>query len=295
MSVLLQQLINGLTLGCLFGLVAIGYTMVYGILLLINFAHCDVFMMSMYFAFYFISVFYIPWYISLGLAIIATALLGVVIERAAYRPLRTAPRTSLLISAVGASYLLENLGTVVFGGVAKSFPSVPFLQEIITVGEFRIQRLVIFVILAMVVLVSVLLYIVNKTKVGIAMRAVSRDFETSKLMGININLTISTTFAIGSALAAVGGFMWGLRYPQITPLVGAMPGLKCFIAAVIGGIGSIKGAIVGGLILGVMEIMIVYLVPSASGYRDVFAFVALILILCIRPTGLFGENLVDKA
>ena len=147
----------------------------------------------------------------------------------------------------------------------------------------------------MVVMVGALLYIVNKTKVGIAMRAVSRDFETSKLMGVNINLTISITFAIGSGLAAVGGFMWGLRYPQITPLVGAMPGLKCFIAAVIGGIGSIKGAIVGGLILGVMEIMIVYLFPGASGYRDVFAFIALILILCIKPTGLFGEELSDKA
>ena len=184
---------------------------------------------------------------------------------------------------------------MLFGAVAKSFPTVEYLQEIVTIAGLRVQRLVFFVIIAMVVLVGALLYIVNKTKVGIAMRAVSRDFETSKLMGVNINLTISITFAIGSGLAAVGGFMWGLRYPQITPLVGAMPGLKCFIAAVIGGIGSIKGAIVGGLILGVMEIMIVYLFPGASGYRDVFAFIALILILCIKPTGLFGEELSDKA
>lgn len=295
MLTLLQQLINGLTLGCLFGLVAIGYTMVYGILLLINFAHCDVFMMSMYFAFYLMSVFYLPWYVSIVLVIAATALLGILIERAAYRPLRTAPRTSLLISAVGVSYLLENLGVVLFGGVAKSFPSIPFLQDMVTIGGLRIQRLAFFVIGAMIILVGIVLFIINKTKVGIAMRAVSRDFETSKLMGININLTISVTFAIGSALAAVGGFMWGLRYPQITPLVGAIPGLKCFIAAVIGGIGSIKGAIVGGLILGVMEIMIVYLFPGVSGYRDVFAFIALILILCIKPTGLFGEELTDKA
>ncbi|MCI8398518.1 MAG: branched-chain amino acid ABC transporter permease [Oscillibacter sp.] len=295
MLTLVQQLINGLTLGCLFGLVAIGYTMVYGILLLINFAHCDIFMMSMYFAFYSMSLFYLPWYLSLLLAIAGTALLGVCLERVAYRPLRTAPRTSVLISAVGSSYLLENLGIVLFGAVAKSFPTVEYLQEIVTIAGLRVQRLVFFVIIAMVVLVGALLYIVNKTKVGIAMRAVSRDFETSKLMGVNINLTISITFAIGSGLAAVGGFMWGLRYPQITPLVGAMPGLKCFIAAVIGGIGSIKGAIVGGLILGVMEIMIVYLFPGASGYRDVFAFIALILILCIKPTGLFGEELSDKA
>ena len=293
--VLLQQLINGLTLGCLFGLVAIGYTMVYGILLLINFAHGDVFMMSMYFAFYMISVFYVPWYVAVNLVIVATALLGVVVERAAYRPLRSAPRTSVLISAVGMSYLLENLATVVFGGVAKSFPSIPFLQDMVVIGGLRIQRLAFFTVIAMVILVGALLYIVNKTKMGIAMRAVSRDFETSKLMGININRTIAATFAIGSGLAAVGGFMWGLRYPQIVPLVGAIPGLKCFIAAVIGGIGNIKGAIVGGLILGVMEVMVVYLFPDLSGYRDVFSFIALILVLCIKPTGLFGSELTDKA
>ena len=293
--VLLQQLINGLTLGCLFGLVAIGYTMVYGILLLINFAHGDVFMMSMYFAFYMISVFYVPWYVAVILVIVATALLGVVVERAAYRPLRSAPRTSVLISAVGMSYLLENLATVIFGGVAKSFPSIPFLQDMVVIGGLRIQRLAFFTVIAMVILVGALLYIVNKTKMGIAMRAVSRDFETSKLMGININRTIAATFAIGSGLAAVGGFMWGLRYPQIVPLVGAIPGLKCFIAAVIGGIGNIKGAIVGGLILGVLEVMLVYLFPGLSGYRDAFAFIALILVLCFKPTGLFGEELADKA
>ena len=288
--VLLQQLINGLTLGCLFGLVAIGYTMLYGILLLINFAHGVFFMMSMYFAFYMISVFYVPWYVAVILVIVATALLGVVVERAAYRPLRSAPRTSVLISAVGMSYLLENLATVIFGGVAKSFPSIPFLQDMVVIGGLRIQRLAIFTVIVMVILVGALLYIVNKTKMGIAMRAVSRDFETSKLMGININRTIAATFAIGSGLAAVGGFMWGLRYPQIVPLVGAIPGLKCFIAAVIGGIGNIKGAIVGGLILGVMEVMVVYLFPDLSGYRDVFSFIALILVLCIKPTGLFGKR-----
>ena len=295
MLTIIQQLINGLTLGCLYGLVAIGYTMVYGILLLINFAHCDVFMMSMYFAFYFISVFHVPWYISLILAVIGTALLGMLIERTAYRPLRKAPRTSVLISAVGASYLLQNLGIVLFGGVAKSFPSVPFLQEMVQIGELRIQALAIFTVVIMVVLVSVLMYIVNKTKVGVAMRAVSRDFETSKLMGVNINRTIGMTFAIGSGLAAVGGFMWGLRYPQIIPTVGAVPGLKCFIAAVIGGIGSIKGAIVGGLILGVLEIMIVFLAPTMSGYRDVFAFILLIIVLVVKPSGLFGEEMGDKA
>jgi branched-chain amino acid transport system permease protein len=295
MTVFFQQLINGLTLGCLYGLIAIGYTMVYGILLLINFAHCDVFMMSLYFSYYFISVFYIPWPVALILTIVCTGLLGVVIEAAAYRPIRTAPRTSLLISAVGVSYLLENLAIVVFGGVAKSFPSIPWLQANVEIGGFKIQRLVFFTVIAMVILVGALNTIINKTKVGIAMRAVSRDFETSKLMGVNINLTISSTFAIGSALAAVGGFMWGLRYPQMVPLVGAMPGIKSFIAAVLGGIGSIKGAIVGGLILGTLEIMIVYLVPQLSGYRDAFSFILLILVLSLKPTGLFGEELNDKA
>lgn len=296
MAIFFQQVTNALTIGCLYGLVAIGYTMVYGILRLINFANSSVFMFSMYFAFYAISVFYLPWYVGLLIMILLTMLLGVLIERAAYKPLRSAPRISLLISAIGVSYLLENFAIVVFSGVPKSFPSVPFLQEMIILGngEWRIQRLVLFVVGTMAVIVAALLYFVNKTKLGVATRAVSKDFETSQLMGIDINAVIRTTFIIGSGLTAYGAFMWGLKYSQISPFVGAMPGTKCFIAAVLGGIGNIKGAILGGLILGFIEIMLVFFFPALSGYRDAFAFVILILILLFKPTGLFSETVTDK-
>lgn len=290
----LQQLVNGLTVGCLYALIAIGYTMVYGILRLINFAHGDIFMMAMYFAFFGITVFLIPWWAAMLLVIVATALLGMVIERTAYKPLREAPRISLLISSIGVSYLLENLATVLFTGVPRSFPAVPFFQQMLTFGAVRIQMLGLWVPVIVAVLVVLLMYIVNKTKTGRAMRAVSKDMETAKLMGININKTIATTFGIGSALAAAGAMLWGMKYPQIQPYVGLMPGLKCFIAAVIGGIGNITGAIIGGIILGVLEILIVYFFPALSGYKDAFAFIALILILLLKPTGLMGEAVTDK-
>lgn len=290
----LQQLANGLTLGSLYALVAIGYTMVYGILRLINFAHGDIFMMAMYFAFFGISVFLIPWYLAIPLVVVATALLGIVIERFAYKPLRSAPRISLLISSIGVSYLLENLATVLFTGVPRNFPGVDFFTQTVELGTIRIQMLAIFVPLIMVALVIALLYLVNKTKTGMAMRAVSKDFETAKLMGVNINKTISVTFAIGSTLAAVGAVMWGWKYPKIDPYIGVMPGLKCFIAAVIGGIGNIKGAVIGGLLLGLMEILIVAFFSDLSGYKDAFAFIALIIILLVKPTGLMGEKVIDK-
>ena len=291
---LLQQLANGLTIGCLYALVAIGYTMVYGILRLINFAHCDIFMMSMYFCYYFITVFSLPWPVALALVVADTALLGVVIEQAAYRPLREAPRISLLISAIGVSYLLENLATVLFSGVPRSFPAVGTLQEMVEIGEVRVAKLAIYAPIIMLVLLVALLYLINKTKTGMAMRAASKDFETARLMGINVNKTISVTFLVGSALAAVGAVIWGQKYPQIQPYVGVMPGLKCFIAAVIGGIGNIKGAVVGALMLGVLEILLVWRFSALSGYKDAFAFIILIAILIFKPTGLFGETFVDK-
>lgn len=294
MTQLLQQLVNGFTVGCLYALIAIGYTMVYGILRLINFAHGDLFMMAMYFAFFGISIFLLPWWVAFVLVIAATCLLGVAIERAAYRPLREAPRISLLISSIGVSYLLENLATLLFSGVPKSFPSIKFFQDIVVIGEVRIQMLAIWTPIIVAALVVGLLYIVNRTKAGMAMRAVSKDFETAKIMGININRTISLTFAIGSSLAAAGAMLWGLKYPQMQPYVGLMPGLKCFIAAVIGGIGNIVGAIIGGILLGVMEILIVFLFPQLSGYKDAFAFILLIIVLLWKPTGLMGEAVTDK-
>ena len=293
-SELLQQLANGLTLGSLYALVAIGYTMVYGILRLINFAHGDIFMMSMYFAFYAISVFYLPWYIAVVLVILATGLLGVIIERCAYKPLREAPRISLMISSIGVSYLLENLAIVLFTGIQKNFPSIPLFQDIITIGSIRMQRLTILVPIITAVIAVVLLYLINHTKTGLAMRAASKDLEAAKLMGIDINRTIAMTFFIGSILAATGAIMWGLKYPQIQAYVGTMPGLKCFIAAVIGGIGTIKGAIVGALLLGMMEILIVFFLPGLTGYKDAFAFIALVVILLWKPTGILGEKIAEK-
>ncbi len=290
----LQQLVNGLSVGCLYALIAIGYTMVYGILRLINFAHGDIFMMSMYFAFFGITVFLLPWWAAMLLVIALTAVFGMLIERAAYKPLRDAPRISLLISSIGVSYLLENLATVLFTGVPRSFPGVPYFQTMLLFGPVRIQMLSLWVPVVVAALVAALLYIVNKTKTGMAMRAVSKDMETAKLMGVNLNRTIQITFGIGSALAAAGAMLWGLKYPQIQPYIGVMPGLKCFIAAVIGGIGNIKGAILGGILLGVIEILIVYLFPSVTGYKDAFAFIALILILLFKPTGLLGEAVTDK-
>jgi len=241
----MQHLLNGVSLGSLYALIAIGYTMVYGILRLINFAHGDIFMVATYFAFYGVSLFSMPWYLAFVAAIIMTGIFGIIIELAAYRPIRNAPKISILISAIGVSFLLENLGTVVFGGVPKAFPQVDLFTEVINVGNISIQRLTFIIPVVTVILLVGLLYLVNKTKSGMAMRAVSKDHETASLMGVNINRIISLTFALGSVLAAVGGIMWGLKFPQINPMMGIMPGLKCFIAAVIGGIGDIKGAVFG--------------------------------------------------
>ena len=293
-AMLLQAIVNALSIGALYALVSIGYTMVYGILRLINFAHGDIFMMSMYFAFYLVGIFYLPWYAAFIITIILTGLLGILIEKVAYLPLREAPRISLLISSIGVSYLFQNLAVVIFTGLQKQFPEVPYLQGMIQIGTVRIQRLAIVTPIVTAVLVILLLYLINRTKVGMAMRASSKDFEASKLMGINVNKVISFTFCIGSMLAAVGAIMWGLKYPKIEPYVGTMPGLKCFIAAVIGGIGNIKGAVVGAILLGFLEIMIVLFFPDLSTYKDAFAFAALIIILLIRPSGILGEKVANK-
>ena len=290
----LQQLTNGISLGSLFALIAIGYTMVYGILRLINFAHGDIFMMAIYFAFFGVVTFGIPWYISFLLVIVLTALLGMLIEVSAYRPLRDAPRISILISAIGASFLLENLAIVLFGGIPKPFPAPDIFTDVIQIGSVSIQKIIFYIPVVTIVCLFILVYLINKTKIGMAMRAVSKDHETARLMGVNVNQTISVTFGIGSALAAIGGIMWGMRYPQVAPLMGVIPGLKCFIAAVIGGIGNIKGAVIGGFILGIGEIMLVAFLPDLTGYRDAFAFILLIVILLFKPTGIMGEKITEK-
>ncbi|MBR4401695.1 MAG: branched-chain amino acid ABC transporter permease [Synergistes sp.] len=293
-DMIVQHFFNALMLGSLYGLIAIGYTMVYGILRLINFAHGDIFMISTYFVFIAIAGMHLPWIPAVILSIAATALFGMMIDRIAYQPLRSAPRISALISAIGVSFFIENLCLVIFTGVPKPMPRFEPLVKVISIGGARILPLAIFVPVISFLLVAALIWMLYRTKPGIAMRAISRDIETTRLMGVKVDRIIALTFGIGSAMAAAAGIMWALRYPQIHPFMGVFPGLKAFIAAVLGGIGSVQGAMIGGLLLGFMEIMLVALFPSLSGYRDAFAFVLLILILFYRPTGLMGEKLEDK-
>lgn len=293
-EIFMQQLANGISIGSLYALLAIGYTMVYGILRLINFAHGDIFMMAAYFMVFSIVNFSLPWYIATVVVIIASVALGMLLEKTAYKPLRDAPRMSIMISAIGASFLLENLATYLFTGVPKGFPDIKLLTKAVNVGDISLSVATIITPFVTLILLYVVLYITNKTKIGMAMRAVSKDFETARLMGININKVISTTFIIGSALAAIGAMLWGSKYPSVFPLMGVMPGLKCFIAAVLGGIGNTTGAVLGGFILGMAEIMLITFLPSLTGYRDAIAFIILIVVLLVKPTGLLGEKVTDK-
>jgi len=292
-SIFLQQLINGVSLGSLYGLVAIGYTMVYGILRLINFAHGDVLMMGCYFAFYGLLIFSLPWWISFLISIAFTALLGVAIDRGAYLPVRKAPRISALITAIGISFLLEHLALVIFGGRPKAFYRPPLFGKVIQWQDLHFLILSVWIPAITLVLILFLLLIVYRTRTGMAMRAISRDMETVRLMGVDVNRITSITFALGSALAAAGGIMWALKFPQIDPYMGIIPGLKAFVAAVLGGIGNVLGAALGGFFLGLLEIMLVALLPKLAGYKDAFAFLILIGILLFKPTGIMGEKLPD--
>lgn len=293
-EIFMQQLANGISIGSLYALLAIGYTMVYGILRLINFAHGDIFMMAAYFMVFSIINFKLPWYVAAVIVITASVALGVLLEKTAYKPLRDAPRMSIMISAIGASFLLENLATYLFTGVPKGFPDIKILTKSVSLGGVSLSIATLITPFVTLILLYVVLFITNKTKIGMAMRAVSKDFETAKLMGININKVISTTFIIGSSLAAIGAVLWGSKYPSVYPLMGVMPGLKCFIAAVLGGIGNTTGAVLGGFILGMAEIMLVTFLPGLTGYRDAIAFIILIVVLLVKPTGLLGEKVTDK-
>lgn len=353
-----QHLFNALALGALYGLIAIGYTMVYGILRLINFAHGDIFMIGAYLVFFttvsfmpawvaallvllalliFFSAFrgfsarppawfwvsmaffgalvvyygFIapkdfapPWVLAVAFSIMVTSAIGIAVDRVAYRPLRDAPRISALISAIGVSFLLENLGVVIFSGMPKPVVQpealvkpLTFSMQAVTGNSDSIVRVVPMALLVpavSLILVLGLLWIIYRTKPGLAMRSISTDIETTRLMGVSVNKIIAFTFGVGSALAACAGIMWALRYPQIHPYMGMIPGVKAFIAAVFGGIGSIQGAMVGGLMLGFVEILVVAFFPNLSGYRDAFAFVLLIVVLLWRPTGLMGMKLEEK-
>ena len=294
LALFLQHIANALSLGSLYALIAIGYTMVYGILRLINFAHGDVFMLGAYVGFYGTALLALPWWASLIAAILFTSLFGIGLEKVAYRPLRDSPKISIMISAIGASYLIENLAVLLFGGRPKGITVPDILGKVISFGSVSIVVVSLVIPVFTFVLLAILLWIVNRTKTGIAMRAVSTDVEAARLMAVDVNKIVSFTFGIGSLLAAFGGIMWSFKYPQLNPLMGILPGLKCFIAAVIGGIGSIGGAVLGGFLLGIIEIMTVAFLPTLSGYRDAFAFVLLIVVLLVKPTGLLGKRQAEK-
>lgn len=291
MTTFIQQLINGLMLGSVYALLALGYTMVYGIIKLINFAHGDIYMLGAYFGYFFIKVLHLNFFIALILAMAVSAIIGVVIEYIAYRPLRHSPRIAVLISALGISFLLENGMTYLYGSDQRSSP-----QAIKTVQYhfygIQVSNIQLIIAVTSIVLMLLLTYIVKNTKMGRAMRAVSADPDAASLMGININHTISFTFAIGSALAAAGGVLIGLYYNSIDPLMGMTPGLKAFVAAVLGGIGIIPGAAVGGWLIGILETMVQ--ATAFSDYKDAIVYAMLIVILLIKPTGILGKNKREK-
>jgi branched-chain amino acid transport system permease protein len=300
MQTLLQNLLNGIAAGSIYALIALGYTMVYGILKLINFAHGDIFMIGSFVGFYVGGALTkasggnaspVNAAIVMILSMLICGLLGYLNERIAYRPLRNAPRIASLITAIGVSFLLEYGGQFVFGPDPKFFPTL-IEKHVINFGGVVTTNYQLIVLGVAVIFMAMLQYIVYGTKFGRAMRAVSFNFETASLMGIPTDRIISTTFVIGSMLAAVAGILYGLSYPKIDPLMGIMPGLKAFVAAVLGGIGNIPGAMLGGVIIGLAEVMAVGY--GSSTYRDAIAFIILVLILLLKPAGILGKGITEK-
>ena len=288
----LNYLINGLQVGSIYALIALGYTMVYGIVRLINFAHGEVMMVGAYVAFYCLGTFNLPLWLTVILAMLFCALLGVVIERFAYKPLRSSPRISALITAIGISLLLQNVVMLLFSQNPRRFPSVLEDAPIIQLGELKISSIAIGSIAIAISLMLALYWFINRTKMGKAMQAVSEDTGAAQLMGINVNTTITVTFAIGSGLAAFAAILYCIAYPQIQPFMGSLPGLKAFIAAVLGGIGVIPGAMFGGMLLGVVESLTKGFISSKLS--DAVVFGILILVLLFKPSGLFGRSVREK-
>ncbi len=289
-STFLQQLINGASLGSMYALIAIGYTMVYGVLRLINFAHGDIMMVGAFFTYFGVSI-GIPFELSVLLGILGSIIVGILTDKIAYKPLREAPKISLLITAIGISFLLENLFNVLFGGIPRAFKAPEYLTKVLHIGEVYLPVTVIIIPIITVLILVAVLWVLYRTKYGMAIRALAFDIPTVKLMGVNADNIITIVFALGSALAAIGGVFYAVSYPSIDPLMGIIVGLKAFAAAVLGGIGSVTGAVIGGFILGFTEIFVVALFPELGGYKDAFAFFFLILVLLFRPTGIMGEDL----
>ncbi|EAK0823338.1 branched-chain amino acid ABC transporter permease [Campylobacter lari] len=289
-SLILQQIINGFSLGSMYALIAIGYTMVYGVLRLINFAHGDIMMVGAYSALFCVTSMNVPFLGALSLAMLFAAALGIAIDRVAYKPLRKAPRISLLITAIGISFLIQNVFNVVFGSTPKYFPVPSYLETVINFNNISISINSILVPILTFFILLIVLFILYKSKYGIAIRALAFDIHTVNLMGIDANRIIAIVFALGSALAAIGGIFWAVSYPSVEPSMGTLIGLKAFGAAVLGGIGSVAGAVLGGLIIGFTEVVVVAIFPDLSGFKDAFAFIFLVLILLFKPTGILGIN-----
>lgn len=293
---LMQQILNGLHIGSIYALIALGYTMVYGIVKLINFAHGDIMMVGAYIAFMMITTFNLPLPIAIIISMASCALIGMGIEKVAYKPLRNAPRMWALITAIGVSFFLETLFTILFGASSKPFPTLSLAP--IQIGALQISQIMMISIGLSVFLMIALELFIKKTKLGKAMRAASEDAKAAALMGISVNKTISIAFAIGSALGAIGGILFAMAYPQIKPLMGVMPGLKAFIAAVLGGIGILPGAMLGGFLLGIIESITKGFLsafwPDASLWADAILFLILILVLLLKPAGILGKNVPEK-
>ena len=288
----ISQLINGLQLGSIYALVALGYSMVYGIIMLLNFAHGDIIMVGGYIAMLIITAGVSP-AIAVVAAIVGCAVLAMVIEKIAYKPLRSAPRISLLITAIGVSMLLQNLAQLIFSANAQSFPSSSIITvQNISLGSTQVSVTAIVTIAVSIISMVLLTLLVQKTRMGKAMRAVSEDMGAAQLMGINVNRTVSFTFAVGSVLAGIGSILYCCRYPVLTPTIGSMLGLKAFVAAVLGGIGSIPGAMIGGFAIGLAEVLVTSL--GLSEWADGIVFAILIVVLLFRPTGFMGRNMSEK-
>jgi branched-chain amino acid transport system permease protein len=287
----IQQLVNGLALGSVYALIALGYTMVYGIVRLINFAHGDIFMLGAYYGYFAITMFRIPFALALPLTMILAAVTGMAVERLAYKPLRQAPRIASLITAIGVSLLLQNLGLKFFEARPRPYPRImsTVVWDVGGVVVSNVQLIMLALAVGLMVLISLIVY---RTKIGKAMRAVSFDKDAARLMGIDADMVISVTFALGSALAAAGGMLVGFYYNRISPTMGTMYGLKAFVAAVVGGIGIVPGAMLGGLIMGVAEVFVIAFVSSML--KDAIAFAILIVILLFKPAGLLGRAAREK-
>lgn len=288
-----SYLLNGVSLGSVYAIIALGYTMVYGIAKMLNFAHGDVIMIGSYVAFVAINSMGLPIPLSILLSVAACTVLGMTIERVAYKPLRHASKLAVLITAIGASYFLQNIALLVFGANTKSFPSVVKMEPLkLADGQLTISGETIVTVAACIVIMICLMSFMKYSKAGHAMLAVSEDDGAAQLMGINVNATIALTFAIGSALAAIAGVLLCSAYPSLTPYTGAMPGIKAFVAAVFGGIGSIPGAFIGGILLGIIEILGKAYISSQLA--DAIVFAVLIIVLVVKPTGLLGRQIQEK-